>query len=449
MAQEHRCDGCGAVSTYAPGFARRLTAAGLRTLCIACRLQRRRRIARLPWLLLLAAPLLFVLWHFARLGRLDVLWHEPGWVAGVVVDFYATAVPFMLGNLVWLLPAVVVVIVCHEAGHALGARLVGYGVAEVSLGLGPVVARGRVGGTRLVLRLLPLMGHTLTVPTDGGRRARQAVTVAAGPLVHAGVVGVAFLLADPSGGFARGVAHLGGLLLLLNLVPHHAGGQHPSDGLQLLTLLRGAGASAQDGSPPGPAYAAAVACMLGGELEQAQHACERGLSDDPTDSATEALLVGVLIERGRLDEARRRAGTLLTRELPPVRRAITQCNLAFATLLLDEPELVAEAVDAVEQAYATLPWEPAVQAAAGYVAITQGRLEDGLALVNRALKSERLAMQRAGMLAIRALGHARQGRLREAGADLRAARRLNPEDLLASRAAAELERCQRVVAAEA
>lgn len=54
----------------------------------------------------------------------------------------------------------------HELGHAAAARLCGWRVRKISLGMGRVVRRYAVGNTELVLRVIPIEGYVVPVPRD-------------------------------------------------------------------------------------------------------------------------------------------------------------------------------------------------------------------------------------------------------------------------------------------
>ena len=51
-----------------------------------------------------------------------------------------------------------ILLLTHEAGHAFMARRAGLTVPRLTLGIGPVVWRGRQEETELELRLVPLLG---------------------------------------------------------------------------------------------------------------------------------------------------------------------------------------------------------------------------------------------------------------------------------------------------
>jgi membrane-associated protease RseP (regulator of RpoE activity) len=85
-----------------------------------------------------------------------------------------------------LVAAVIVVVVFHELGHLLAAWAVDVPVRHITIGLGPVLWRGRVhGGMRLILCPLPA---TLSVGVDARwdaqgrvrRSVRRDMAVAAG-----------------------------------------------------------------------------------------------------------------------------------------------------------------------------------------------------------------------------------------------------------------------------
>lgn len=87
-------------------------------------------------------------------------WKAPGiWRAGVrrFAEFW----------IVWS-----VLLCIHEAGHAILAHRQGLEVRKVTVGVGPVIREGHVGGTGFALRLLPVAGlTTLRGHGDAGRRA--------------------------------------------------------------------------------------------------------------------------------------------------------------------------------------------------------------------------------------------------------------------------------------
>lgn len=84
--------------------------------------------------------------------------------------------------------ALVLVLAVHEAGHALAALCAGVRVRELLVGLGPALAKGRVRGLAVSLRLFPV-GAGVDID-DGGFAAlslrSRLFLEAAGPLANLG-----------------------------------------------------------------------------------------------------------------------------------------------------------------------------------------------------------------------------------------------------------------------
>lgn len=73
-------------------------------------------------------------------------------------------------------------LVLHELGHALMAKALGWRVSEMMIGFGPRLWRGRVGETRIELRLIPVEGYVVPAPvTPRFARLKSALIYAAGP----------------------------------------------------------------------------------------------------------------------------------------------------------------------------------------------------------------------------------------------------------------------------
>ncbi|MDR7554901.1 MAG: site-2 protease family protein [Armatimonadota bacterium] len=113
----------------------------------------------------------------------------------------------------------------HELAHAAVARAVGGQVREVALGFGPPVARGRIGGTTLSLRPVPLGGFA-AIDIDRLPPARRLPVLLAGPLANLAVGFVLRALGDRRGpdrlpGQRRAV-EVGGLLAALAMLQQAA-----------------------------------------------------------------------------------------------------------------------------------------------------------------------------------------------------------------------------------
>jgi hypothetical protein len=142
-------------------------------------------------------------------------------------------------------------IIVHEAGHFACAAIGGISIRLVSVGVGPVVLRARLGTADLVLRALPISGLIVPVTYQNTRKAWAVLFVLGGVLgncVLIGLVGWLDHITVPSTlpqfireGFGPiVVAQV--VLIISNLFPSRGranGHRIGSDGLQLIELLRG------------------------------------------------------------------------------------------------------------------------------------------------------------------------------------------------------------------
>ena len=135
-------------------------------------------------------------------------------------------------------------LVVHELGHALVARLLGWDVLAVVIGYGPEIARFRVGRTLVALRAIPIEGHVLPTPRSLRlARLKCALVYAAGPVAELLViiavgVGLGFEVlltrsTDLTVIALQSVALVGAIGVVFNLAPHALSGA-ASDGLGIL-----------------------------------------------------------------------------------------------------------------------------------------------------------------------------------------------------------------------
>ena len=148
--------------------------------------------------------------------------------------------------------------VAHECGHLVCARLCSIPVVQFGIGSGPVVLRRRIGGSQLVLRLVPVGG--LVIPAalpDLRKRWPMALFLiggvlgniaAIGALIAVHAAGVAPVVLFDRTGMPLILVQAGILIgtqlffITLSLIPHRAsldGRPMASDGLQLLRLFSG------------------------------------------------------------------------------------------------------------------------------------------------------------------------------------------------------------------
>jgi hypothetical protein len=146
----------------------------------------------------------------------------------------------------WFYAGFAIGTVVHEAGHLLCAMLGSIPIRLMSVGVGPVLLRGRIGETWLELRLLPVSGFVSPYPVVSPRKRWLVLLLLGGVLGNAALIAVIIWL--ESVGAVSTVTNVawGPIIfaqivdIVVNLFPFRAkAGKTPveSDGLQLLRLL--------------------------------------------------------------------------------------------------------------------------------------------------------------------------------------------------------------------
>ncbi len=133
--------------------------------------------------------------------------------------------------------------IAHEAGHTICGVLAGAPIRLFSIGGGPVIARFRLSYMTVLLRALPIFGIVYPYPLLVVAKPKLLLFYAGGALGNLAVViliaglGALGALSEPAGYDAGLIAMVQLCLAIGNLIPFRRRGQ-PSDGLQILTLLR-------------------------------------------------------------------------------------------------------------------------------------------------------------------------------------------------------------------
>lgn len=171
------------------------------------------------------------------------------WTGLTLTTFMDSVEPGLIGIPIWLI-AMVLTLVVHEAGHAVGATLAGWRVVVFSVWR----LAYHVHNRRFVMLagsdLHELAGWVLAVPASARHdtRGRQAVLVAGGPVANLTQAAIAFVWAAGAtpGAMIFGVevaplmlgfGYLGIGMFVGNVIPREDG-EFTSDGRVLLTLLR-------------------------------------------------------------------------------------------------------------------------------------------------------------------------------------------------------------------
>jgi hypothetical protein len=290
-------------------------------------------------------------------------------------------------------------LVIHELGHAVCARLVGFRVHEIVLGFGPELARFRALGARVTLRLIPVEGYVLPSPTRvEGARAASALVYFAGPaaeLLAAGLVTLwiggdtMFGTSDQVGVIAAqsfGVAALLGAGM--NLIPHAAAGQ-ASDGLGILLSFRTSDETFVYRMAH-PTMAEAQRLIDADRPGAALDRLERELQRDPDNPFLPAMRARCLAAVGRAEEAFAELDALRARphwsDLVEGERLHAAACVALET---GDRELLGDAEGAARAALERMPGSADVEVTLAAIDIEQGRHAQADALLLQVFKSTR------------------------------------------------------------
>jgi len=319
-------------------------------------------------------------------------------------------------------------LVLHELGHALAARLVGWRVTEVVIGFGRELRRFRVGGMRVRLRAVPVEGYVLTAPgSTEWARAKQAWVYFAGPLTELLVLAAlapVLQLELPRPGDSVGRVALQSLGLtaalgaLCTLFPYRSQG-NPSDGLGVLTSWLASEQSFRQRLAQ-PFIEEARRLILREQPTLAERVIATGLEQH----VDEPRLVGLsAVCRARAGDAEGAYARLEElgppEERPPLVRAELLADAAWCVLEAHDGPLLPEAERALERALELCPGEPHYEILLGRVLLERSRPEDAYVQLMSAYKRTRDVDQEAQCIAYLALAcqalSGLSGALRQAG----------------------------------
>jgi hypothetical protein len=343
-------------------------------------------------------------------------------------------------------------VIIHELAHAALGLLSGLRVFGVAFGRGRLVFSGRIFGILWEVRILPAGGATrMVLSPRKPEKWRLFLAVLAGPLAHgiflcvsaAGILllialspwlggGTDLLLRFASLFFASNL-----IMLIVNIVPLQVGvpaGKIGTDGWKLLRLVF-----------PDPKEEAArelvyyvMECheaMQRRDPDSTLRWAKEGLSKIP---GHPALLnyqgVGLLMKH-RPREAREVFLSQLSSEeaAKPQHKYILLNNVAYADVLLEDPQLLAEADGYSAEALRQMWWEPSIAGTRGAVLVELGRLDEGIALLRESLEKHKDPYGRAANACHLAIGESRRGDLEMAKRYYQLARKLDSGNYLLER----------------
>jgi tetratricopeptide (TPR) repeat protein len=295
------------------------------------------------------------------------------------------------------------------------------------------------------MNLWPFGGGTLMVaPPQPGDRVCMFAAVLAGPAMHvflilmAAAIQMIFLILQGwAGVHTMDLFHWTSLflfanliLLLGNLLPTRSGGgagQLHTDGWQLLHLLFQKPAEETSRSQAYFMMESREASERNDE-NSALRWIERGMAAHP-DQPVLLLMRGIVfMKMRRFSEARDAFLALLSSEeaKDPYRKYILYNNVAYADVLLRNPDLLPEADRYSGEAIRQIGWESSVIGTRGAVLMETGRVEEGIHLLQKALADNREDSGKASDAFHLAVAEQRRGNEAESRRYLALARKYDP-----------------------
>jgi hypothetical protein len=137
---------------------------------------------------------------------------------------------------------------CHEFGHMLCAVLLSLPIRLISIGIGPLLWRGRIGEIQFQLRAMPLSGYVRCYPQLVVRMFPSLFFLLGGVLGNVALIGLVAVVVKAGVVSGAALDYLGLIVLVQyfiifqNLVPYWTrvdGLRVGTDGMQLLQLVAG------------------------------------------------------------------------------------------------------------------------------------------------------------------------------------------------------------------
>jgi len=336
-------------------------------------------------------------------------------------------------------------IVPHELGHAIVARAVGWRVYQIVIGIGKPLFKRRWFGILFDIRTIPIGGVTWMTPKDTRWfRTKRFLAVLAGPAVNiAMALGIVIVLQGSLTNFDLVDLPSAALLFiwanlwvaLANLWPHQSktGFALPSDGKQLLQTLSITKEGIQQAQALQFTFEAMI-CMEQSDRFGMRSWCDKGLALHPEDSHLLNLSGINHLDEQNYESAREVFLKLLAKENQPASlRFLLLNNLAYADALSGNPALIAEADAYSKDAFAGLPWSPAVVGTRGAVLVAMGQYEAGMTLLKKSMEDADSVRSKAENACHLAIALARMGNQEEAQRYLDLARQFDPQCSLLAR----------------
>jgi hypothetical protein len=137
---------------------------------------------------------------------------------------------------------------CHEFGHMLFAVLLSLPIRLISIGIGPLLWRGRIGEIQFQMRALPLSGYVWCYPQSVVRMLPSLFFLLGGVLGNVALIGLvavvvkAGIVSGPALDYLGLIVLVQYFIIFQNLVPYWTtvdGLRVGTDGMQILQLVAG------------------------------------------------------------------------------------------------------------------------------------------------------------------------------------------------------------------
>jgi tetratricopeptide (TPR) repeat protein len=356
---------------------------------------------------------------------------------------------------IWLLGFLInySLIITHELGHWLAARLVGVEVSDITIGHWRRLVSFSIKGVSVNLRTAPSTGYVTIKPSLKSLSAPRMVVVflagvfAEGVLITLFAVGLQapenlYSVGDLFVAFCRiNIVFVGSYHTLINLLPTQTvvgGEKRPSDGFQLIHLWKSR-------------HERLVQRRLLSELQQVDDLCLEGkfqealevaytIANKHPDNIGLWQFIGTVHEKlGQMDKAESVLRELIKRpSVPVLKLAELLDSLSSMALYYGRTEMFAEADAWTNEAFRYAPNAITLKGTRGGVLIELGRIDEGISCLREVIKRSECPSDQAFGTAYLAKAFAVKGDHEESSRWMAKAQALNANHPLVKRIAGEL-----------
>lgn len=356
---------------------------------------------------------------------------------------------------IWLLGFLISysLIITHELGHWLAARLVGVEVSDITIGHWRRLVSFSIKGVSVNLRAAPSTGYVTIKPSLKSFSAPRMVAVllagvfAEGVFIALFAVGLSapenlYSIGDLFVAFCRiNIVFVGSYHTLINLLPTQGmvGGEtRPSDGFQLIHLWKSRHQRPAQRQFFSDLQQVDALCLEGKHPEALEVACT--LANKHPDNIGLWQFIGTLHQKlGQMDKAESILRELIKRPSMPVLKLaeLLDC-LSSMALYYGRTEMFTEADAWTNEAFRYAPNAITLKGTRGGVLIELGRIDEGIALLHEVIKRSECPSDQAFGTAYLAKAYAAKGDREESTRWMAKAQAINANHPLVKRISGEL-----------